>query len=961
MAEEYAKGDYYSEEEGRVLDVYLKTEKPLVVDKDYVLKEGLGNIFKTNDVIDAWDNYSDFFLEEADNIRADGIIIDDGNTKMTVVFKPNQIKSADTVTYDNFGNPIPLSRRFGIRADMRYRLSDDSKYESKEYGNHIYAKDVNVEETALAPTEGSRVAKILDKATIVERDKENNFDVFMEKIVDKGYVFEKLSKKTKNRELEAKYNFIRYADRMAQDFIGNGKGDVKALNDIAKEVETKGIQEDLDSYMYHLHNIDRMTLSSRYGIDNKAVYGNKVTADVSRKAVAEMEAKHPEFKQYAEDIYKINNYLRNMLVEGGVISQETANLWQEMYPHYVPIKRVNSKGANVNVPLQTGRTGINAPIKRATGGSADIEPLLTTMADRVLQTYKAVAKNKFGIELKNTLDSVVETKKVDMDNVLDGMAQHEELLQEGKNGQKPTFTIFENGERVTFEVDELMYEALKPTDRHLAKTYKIPNAIANFHRNVVTQYNPSFMIRNPIKDTQDVLINSQHPAKTYATFPKAIKEIVSNGKWHQEYVSNGGEYTTYFERDSKKFAEERSKISKIIGFPLDKISAVNEAVEKLPRLAEYIASRESGRSIEVSMLDSARVTTNFSAGADFTKFLNRNGATFLNASVQGSMQVYRNFTEAKMEGAKGWVKLATKCSVAGISAMVLNNLLWEDDEEYEELSDYVKQNYYVVAKFGDGEFVRIPKGRTLSVIQNAFEQIANALTGEAEVDLETFAELVISNLAPNNPVENNIIAPIIQVKNNETWYGEDLVPTRLQDVPDAEQYDESIDTFSKWLGEKIDYSPYKINYLIDQYSGAIGDTFLPMLTPEAESGDDDILGKMTAPLRSAFTTDSVFNNQNISTFYDRVDELTMNANKSSATDEDILSSKYINSVKGEIGKLYGEKRETQNKDLKDSEKYNTNRDIQKKINSMSKKALEEYDDVYIKGNYATVGDKQVKT
>lgn len=360
------------------------------------------------------------------------------------------------------------------------------------------------------------------------------------------------------------------------------------------------------------------------------------------------------------------------------------------------------------------------------------------------------------------------------------------------------------------------------------------------------------------------------------------------------------------------------------------------------------------------MLDAARVTTNFQAGGDVTKFLNRNGATFLNASVQGAMQQIRNVREAKMNGLKGWVQLAAKAAAAGLPALLLNKLLWDDDDDYEELSDYVKENYYVVAKFGDGQFVRIPKGRTLAVIQNAFEQVSNALTGDDDVDLGRFLDLAVSNLAPNNPIDNNIIAPIIQVANNETWYGEDLVPTRLQDYPAAEQYDESTDAISKWLGEKLNYSPYKINYLLNQYTGGLGDVVLPMLTPEAESGDNSLLGNMIAPMKDMFTTDSVMNNQNVSDFYDTMDKLTTNAKASTATDEDVLKYKYINSVNSELGELYTQKREIQNSDLPDDKKYAQIREIQKQIDAIAKESLNTYGNVYVNGPYAVVGDRHFR-
>jgi hypothetical protein len=651
------------------------------------------------------------------------------------------------------------------------------------------------------------------------------------------------------------------------------------------------------------------------------------------------------------------------LVENGVISQETADTWAEMYPSYVPIRRAGEKAIDINVPLDTGRTTVNAPIKQATGGNSDILPLFDTMAMRTMQTYKAIAKNSFGVELKNALGTTIESQGAGVDEVIDSIDQQDGLLKKGENGRNPTFTVFENGEKVTYEISEDMYDALKPASEGLSVTIKPLNAISNFHRGVLTEYNPVFMLTNAVKDVQDVFLNSQHPMKTYLKLPEAVAQLMKKGYWYQEYMENGGEQNTYFEKDTNTIKKEQSKLRKIVGFPLDAISAANNFIERLPRLAEYIASREAGRSVEVSMLDAARVTTNFAAGGDITKFLNRNGATFLNASVQGAMQQVRNIREAKANGAKGWVNLATKFALAGIPAMILNSLMWDDDEEYEELSDYVKQNYYIVGKYGDGQFVRIPKGRAMAVIQSAFELAKDWMTGDDEVDYGRFldvASLAMSNLAPNNPIENNIFSPIAQVASNTTWYGGDLVPTRLQDLPAAEQYDESTDDFSRWLGEKLNYSPYKINYLLDQYTGGVGDTILPMLTPEAESGDNSLGGNLLAPLKSKFTTDSVMNNQNVSDFYDKMDELATNAKGSHATDEDVLKYKYINSVNADLSELYAMKREIQNSDLPDDRKYAKVRDIQEEINALARESLSAYNNVSIGTDYAVVGDREYK-
>ena len=811
------------------------------------------------------------------------------------------------------------------------------------------------------PAEQAR-AEILVEEPEVQNKKPGAWEWVKNSILDKGMVFEDLSLATGNRELQARWNSIRYAEGKAQKLIGEGNASVRPLSDIEQEVKSSGKLKTFYEYLYHMHNIDRMTLEQRFhDVPNKAVFGDSVTADISRAEVSKLERQNPEFKNWARDVWDYNKYLREMAVDGGLISREIADLWQTMYPHYVPIRRAGDTGLNVNVPLDTGRTGVNAPFKKAKGGSRDILPLFDTMGQRTLQTYRAISKNRFGVELKNTLRTTISRDASNVDEAIDSMDA--DLLQQGKNGQKPTFTVFENGEKVTFEITDEMYNAMKPTSDMMHYTNKVANAVSNFRRGTLTEYNPWFLLKNAVKDTQDVLINSQHPGRTYAAMPKAIKHMLSNGHYYQEYMENGGEQNSYFDGQTNTFKEENKTLAtakKIFG--LDAISKANNVIERLPRLAEYIASREAGESVDVAMLDAARVTTNFAAGGDVTKFFNRNGFTFLNASVQGAVQQARNIREAKMNGLKGWTSLAAKYIVAGIPAVMLNHLIWDDDEEYAELSDYVKQSYYIVGKFGDGKFVRIPKGRTVAVIQNAFEQMENLITGNDEADLKTFLELAVSNLAPNNPLENNILSPIFQVANNETWYGEDLVPTRLQDLPASEQYDETTDSISRWLGETFNVSPYKANYLIDQYSGVIGDTFLPMLTPEAESGNNDLL----APLRDMFTTDSVLKNQNVSDFYDLKDELAVIANGSNATDEDKLKAKYINSVSASLSELYQKKREIQNSGMSDEEKYAEVRDIQQQIVDLMKEGMSSYQDISYEddyragGEYARVADRVYK-
>ena len=949
-----------------------------------------------NGTTHAWTSIPDWVTDVLKENGYDGIVDTGGKNggeehQVVIPFYSNQIKNVDNT------NPTDNS-------DIRYSQNNnnwqsflDQNYKNTGTGQTV--QDVKIapiannnnletgkytrdqENQKKQKIEEDKIAQILEKPLEETKEKDRKWAILKANLVDKGIVFEELSHKTKNRELQGKWDYTLTANARGQNAIGQARYEMnqktktekqicKSLEDIRTEVGSQ--VNEFQQYMYHQLNIDRMTLEERFSgdtginyerkndIKNKPVFGDSVTAEVSREIVRDYEKRYPQFKEWAKDVYDFNNANKQELVKNGVISQELSDRLGEMYPHYVPIKRVDAKGNAIKVPLDTNRTGINAPLARAKGGNSDIQPLFQTMADRTLQTYRASARNNFGVELMNTLNTIQNVQKTDIDTILEEVGNVDsdvEFLKEGKNGKSPTFTVFDNGEKVTFEITKDMYDALKPVNDSsiLSKTFKTLNKISNIRRGVLTEYNPLFLITNAIKDAQEVLGNSQHSLKTYSKFPEAYAQITSKGYWYKEYIRNGGEQNSYFKDGNFESDKKVNIAKKAVMIPLEKISDINNIIEMAPRLAEYIASREKGVSIETSMLDAARVTTNFKAGGDIVKFINRNGGTFLNASVQGASQQIRNIVEAHTKGLKGYAVLATKYAIAGIPALILNNLIWDDDEDYDELQDYVKDNYYIIGKYGDGKFIRIPKGRTVSVIQKIVNNVSEYINKDKEINIDNLAKdfwegisFASDNLAPNNPIDNNVISPIIQVITNKSWYGEDIVPSRLQNKPNAEQYDETIDSFSIWLGEKLNQSPYKINYLLDQYGGGIADVVLPSLTKQAENN----------MVEDKFTTDSVIKSKYPGKFYTKLDELTVKNNSDKATDEDKIKYKYFSSRSKEMSDLYKEKREVQSSDLPDEEKKKQIRTIQNKINQIAKTGLEQVDNLEVSKDTAQIGTEQ---
>ena len=893
-----------------------------------------------------------------------GIDAAEGSSDVYVALFPEQIKNVDNISptsnedirysqstkewNDYLKENFPSSGTKTKMSDIKLPVREDINKQNNK--NNLSTKENPIKNT-------EELATILKEKPKTIEEKDNWLKKLATiKFIDKGYYVDKLARQTKNKELSSKYDYSLLANGIANQIIGNGRVDEKGnkvgkgLYEIFEPIENSGLLDEFSNYIYHKHNVDRMSLTSRFQEDNKAVFGESMTSEMSDKIVKDLEKKYPEFESWAKDIYEYNQANLKMLVKYDVISEDSIKYYNKKYPHYVPTIRHNDK-PKIQMDMLLGKNAkVNSPIKKARGGNGDIIPLKDAMALRTMQTVNSALKNNFGLELLNTIATDVSTSTESVDTIVDEI-NADELLQKSDKKKPASMSVFLNGEKITFDISDEIYEALKPSNIY---TSKVLNKLNNIRRGLLTEYNPTFMITNPLKDIQDGSINSKHPAKFTKNLVEATKQIKNKGMYYQLYTANGGSYETYFNYNTGTNIAP-SKIDKIA--PLKKISEANELIEMTPRLAEFISSIESGDSIETAMYNASEITTNFKRGGDITKTLDRNGVTFLNAGVQGAVKQIRNIQEARTEGIKGISKLAVRWTIAGLAPTLLMGMIWDDDEDYEELSDYIKNNYYILGKYDNGKFIRIPKGRVVSVLQNFFQNVINGSSGK-EIDLDGFLDLLNNNILPSDPSESSLIAPLKQAAKNETWYGGELVPTRLQNLPNAEQYDESTDSISIWLGKKLNISPYKINYVLDQYAGAIGDYTLPFLTQQAESGTDSVSGKLLAPIKDKFTADSVFKNQNVSDIYSLSEELTKKSNSATATNEDIIKNKYINSIKSEMSNLYAEKRKIQNSSQKDSAKFNKSREIQNQINKLAKTGLNSYENVDLSDDYAVVGDKE---
>ena len=898
----------------------------------------------------------------------------------------------DVVERDDYGNVIPLSERFKQESDdMRYSADDTEPISPEQAEDNVLTVADDVlplkKKVDNAKNVTAKILKDMPKAETASEKFQRNKEIFKRQVIDHFYPLRELGREWKNKKIIAYADNTLFAPGMASRAIMEGVREVgtrnsKTMSKSLVEAFTMSpeAREHFDEYMYHYRNIDTSTQGDRLGGDykNKYVFGNPdVDAKVSQEIVNELDQKYPELKEHAEMMWEIGRALLKLQVKNGVISQQQYDNFQKATPHYVPIVR--------NIDGGTGVMALdpNKAIKKFKGSTIDMAPLEHAMIKLFQNTYSAITKNQLHNEIINTISGLNESGVIEdatslpLADDLDGNAQG--MFNRGYNplGEDPngkTMFAYKDGKKITVPIDEELYMALSPRQNPLGlNDSTVLTSISNIRRNLITGWNPLFAVTNAVKDIQEAYFNTKFSWPEYTrSYLEAWGQIFSKGELYQLYMTNGGGQNSYINELNVEQWQGNTNAWKSFKKAMGTISKVNDVIETLPRLAEFIASIHDGQSVQEAMYNSAEVTTNFKQGGDLTKYLNRNGFTFLNASVVGFDKQMRNLKDAKDAGVKGMLAYMARATLtAGIPLFILNNLMWDDDDDYKELSDYIKSNYYCVKKLDDGKFVRIPKGRVSAFYQEFMQSGIDTLKGKKQLweALLDSATSLMDNIAPNNPLDNNLISPLWQAFTNKAWYGDQIVSDSLLKRINSEQYDESTDALSIAIGKLskqvadatgvkiLELSPKKINYVLDQYSGAIGDVGLPMMTLKTDVAIDNPVAKgFGSAFLDKFTTDSVLKNQNVNDFYSLKEETDKLAISENATDEQKLASKYFGTVGSDMGRLYAEMHTIQaDPSMTNKEKMEAYREIKKQINEIAKTALANYDQQDITGRFAKVG------
>jgi hypothetical protein len=744
-------------------------------------------------------------------------------------------------------------------------------------------------------------------------------DSIIQQAVDNIHTFkhaDKAAKDVNDGVLHADQSMYKVAlntrgqDQIAQtnilENLVNQKGEVvgDALN---KSLE--GVSEDKHKqffdYLNLKHSITRMNRGEKVFPDHWEMNAAKAEAKVK-----EYESLHPEFKNASEEFYKYNRQLeKTWAVDTGLMSEEAYQSMGEANPHYISNQRIlpkSEKGLKMFKGNKNKFANQNADVKKGVGSEL---PVVNPYESAIERTGKLVQAGKQN-EVMQVLGKHMEENPTEFEGIgrlvpeseLTGPRKTEFQQLDGAHIDDLSDHFTNQFDRTSKKSDDNLFYFMKDGKRYYMELHNpdFINAVANLQphtRDIATRTvgkvtnlfklfvtgNPVFALtKNIWKDTPQAFANS-YTTNNPLTFGKdlftSFFDILTNNKHYREYKSIGGGHASSISADrnllrqsTDKVLGRKSLLSKLRA-PKDWIENFNNAVESAPRLSEYKRVMKEYDKLQVDpnaktkllklgvskygaqqegLFQANDITVNFKKHGNVAKTVDAY-IPYLNASIQGLDKMARTFARNPIKQAG---VIAAKATAAISLPTILLYSINHDDPNYQELSDYTKDNYMCIPK-GDGKFYKIPVPRELGPFFKA--GVERSMRQFKDNDPEAWKHYSETIKNAFLPPSKTVFQPINDVRANKNYLDAPIVPGSLEQKSPRFQYDSTSSEPAKYLGNKLNYSPKKIDYLINTYGGAIAKLVQPMTT-KATTYEDWA--------DNTFVADPVYSNDYQRDFYD---------------------------------------------------------------------------------------------
>jgi hypothetical protein len=668
------------------------------------------------------------------------------------------------------------------------------------------------------------------------------FTSLLKSLYEKEVNGKKLDEKAIERYTNAKHGIERNREMSVKNALTEVQDGKKVFNDNAykswaqerDEVRKKNLpwaeeQRELDrvARKYGAKIRDYSGLTAIFDKDRKMKYAQ--ISDAAYQYVADVEnALGKDVKELWGQLKGMTDYSLNEAFESGMMSKATYEHIKQMYKYYVPLRGFAEQTAEDFFDyVESDHSPLNAVVKTAYGRTSEADNIFATILNMANSAIVQGSKNRLKQRLLN-LAMRSQTRLLSVDNAwyekkgdtyepvnypdkADEYAYFEERMKDKeKRGEvvrhRPGLdigkTVAETWNKTQHAVrvkrNGREYVVWVNGDPRLANAVngmlkeEIGGAIKTvnqFRSKMVTQYSPTFVFTNLLRDVQSASII--YAVRRGTTMLKEFeKNVASNAtdmidlylkhkrgtldvnnpkeRYFKEFLENGGEtgYTEMIsiEEYEKKLKELTTGLNmkngtrrafEAVGGAVD---FANRCVENLSRFSAYQTSREAGISILKSIEDAKEVSVNFNrkgSGAMGQKYA-KAGFMFLNPAVQSIAQRILLTKKYPKKMTAVWVGEFILGAAMPVLYSIISAALGDDDDEitgnYYNLSDYRRRSSLCLP-LKDGVF-HIPLSHESRVLFGLGELCTSFVMGHEKLeDVPIEALNTLAQSLPLNPVE----------------------------------------------------------------------------------------------------------------------------------------------------------------------------------------------------------------
>lgn len=513
--------------------------------------------------------------------------------------------------------------------------------------------------------------------------------------------------------------------------------------------------------------------------------------------------KFPEFAQVFEQYQRWNEMLVNFMTDTGVLSPELRDIWVNSWD-YTPFYR-QFDGEQMEGPrVFNSMTGVKIPPKLKGG-----QDKLGEFTENIIHNARAA----IGAGMKN-----IAAKRAIRDGIALGNAT---AL---KHPTKRSVTIREGGKDKHYEIDDhLLHEALEGLDSPNPIVWGIFKKPAQILRGVVTK-DPAFMLANLIRDSLSSWVTAaQSPLPILGTLNGMAQELrgsTSSQALRSRGVTGNTDFSSDIEWAGKHLRSQYNKNPATKAW--DVLERITEGSDAATRIAVYDSVlKKTGNEAEAAY--QALEIMNFTRhGRHHWMRLLSALVPFFNARIQGIDVLlragfgpkfgYTGRTDTGPMMRKFWTRAMFMMGMALAYYQMI-----QDNDDWKNATPEERDNYWLIPA-GSTTF-RIPIPFEVGVLFKVIpERLAAAMDKTDNWrDFGQSMARAVSGTLGMNPIPQ-AAKPILEAATNYSFFrGRPVEGQAMSELIPSERASSGTSQLARILGKTFDYSPTKIDYLINGY------------------------------------------------------------------------------------------------------------------------------------------------